>query len=80
MSSLPGATSAAVRQSRIAASASAARKTIRERHIPFIIASEKVQTRISVTSRVIGESRNEKMNSAAISRTGMQSHLFSPSR
>ena len=32
------------------------------------------------TSIVMGESRNEKMNSAAISSAGMQSHLLSPSR
>ena len=80
MSSTPGAMSDITRHSRILASASTARKTIRERHNPFIIASERVQTRISETRSVIGESRNETMNSAAISRTGMQSHLFSPSR
>jgi len=53
---------------------------IRERHRPFIIASDSVQTRMSDTRSVIGESRNEKMNSAAMSSTGMQSHLLSPSR
>ncbi len=50
----------------------------RERHWPFIIASESVQTRISVTSSVIGERRNETMNSAAMKSTGMQSHLLRP--
>ena len=64
----------------MADSITAARNTRRERHWPFIIASESVQTRISVTSSVIGERRNETMNSAAISSTGMQSHLLSPSR
>ena len=64
----------------MADSITAARNTRRERHWPFIIASESVQTRISVTSSVISERRNETMNSAAISSTGMQSHLFSPSR
>ena len=62
------------------ASASEARQMIRERHRPFIIASDSVQTRMSDTRSVIGESRNEKMNSAAMSSTGMQSHLLSPSR
>ena len=80
MSSTPGAMSDITRHSRMLDSASTARKTMRERHRPFIIASEKVQTRISVTSSVIGESRNETMNSAATSRIGMQSHLLSPSR
>mgnify|MGYP004714620887 CR=1 FL=1 len=53
---------------------------IRERHCPCIIASESVHTRMSDTSSTIGESRNEKMNSAAMNSSGMQSHLFSPSR
>lgn len=53
---------------------------MRERQWPFIIASEKVQTRITSTSSVVGESRNETMNSAAIISTGMHSHLLSPSR
>lgn len=53
---------------------------MRERHARFIIASDSVQTRIERTSSVSGESRNETMNSAAITSTGMQSHLFSPSR
>ena len=57
-----------------------ARKTMRERHRPFIIASERVQTSSIRSSRAMGESRNETMKSAAIIRIGMQSHLLSPSR
>ena len=53
---------------------------MRERHRPFIIASDATQIRISSTSSVMGVSRNETMKSAAMSRIGMQSHLLSPSR
>ena len=53
---------------------------MRDRHCPFIIASESVQTRISITNRVSGVKRNEKIKSTAIRITGIQSHLFKPSR